>query len=41
MIEIGQVDNRLAIEYNTGVYLFKKPKNNFNEFWKSQIKGFY
>jgi len=38
MIEIGQVENPLAIEYNTRVYLFKKPKSNFNEFWKSQIK---
>jgi hypothetical protein len=41
MIEIGQVDNSLAIEYNTKVYLFKKPKNNFNDFWKGQIKGYY
>ncbi|HBZ66505.1 MAG TPA: hypothetical protein DEO70_06680 [Bacteroidales bacterium] len=41
MIEIGQVDNALAIEHKTRVYLFKKPKANFNEFWKSQIKGYY
>ncbi len=41
MIEIGQVDNCLAIEYNTKVYLFKKPNNNFNEFWKGQINGYY
>ena len=41
MIEIGQVDNRLAIEYNTKVYLFRIPKSNFNKFWKGQINGYY
>lgn len=40
MIEIGLVNNALAVEYNTRIYLFKKPNNNFNEFWKSQIKGY-
>jgi hypothetical protein len=40
MIEIGKVGNQLAIEYNTKIYLFKNPKNNFNEFWKGQIVGY-
>jgi hypothetical protein len=40
MIEIGKVNNQLAIEYNTKVYLFKKPKGNFNKFWKSQINAY-
>ena len=40
MIEIGSVNNRLAIEYNTKIYLFKNPKSDFNEFWKGQISGY-
>jgi hypothetical protein len=40
MIEIGSVDNKLAVEYNTQIYLFKRPKNNFNDFWKAQIVGY-
>ena len=38
MIEIGSVSNPLAIEYNTKIYLFRKPRHDFNEFWKKQIK---
>jgi hypothetical protein len=41
MIEIGKVENQLAIEYDTRIYLFKKPKDNFNEFWRRQISGYY
>jgi hypothetical protein len=37
MIEIGSVGNKLAIEYNTKVYLFRNPRSDFNEFWKGQI----
>jgi len=40
MIEIGSVDNKLAVEYKTKIYLFKRPKNNFNDFWKEQIGGY-
>lgn len=40
MIEIGKVSNTLAIEYNTHIYLFRKPRMNFNTFWKEQIKGY-
>lgn len=38
--EVGRVSNPYAIEYNTRVYLFSKPKGNFNDFWKGQIKGY-
>jgi hypothetical protein len=37
MHEIGYVRNNLAIEFNTKVYLFKKPKKDFNIYWKDQI----
>jgi hypothetical protein len=40
MTEIGNVGNKLAIEYNTKVYLFKKPKSDFNVFWREQISGY-
>jgi hypothetical protein len=40
MAEIGSVQNRMAIEYNTKIYLFKNPKSNFNDFWKKQIKPY-
>ena len=40
IIEIGTVENSLAIEYGTKIYLFKKPKSNFNDFWKEQIKAY-
>lgn len=40
MIEIGSVNNPLAIEYNTKIYLFKNPKYNFNDFWKEQIRPY-
>lgn len=40
MIEIGSVENPLAIENGTKIYLFKNPKSDFNEFWKSQTEGF-
>ena len=32
MVEIGRVDIPLAIEYGTRIYLFRKPKSDFNEF---------
>jgi hypothetical protein len=38
-VEIGTVENSLAIEYGTKIYLFKNPKSDFNEFWKGQIRG--
>jgi hypothetical protein len=38
-IEIGTVENPLAIEYGTKIYLYKNPKSDFNEFWKEQING--
>ena len=37
MTEIGSVSNKMTIEYNTKVFLFKNPKADFNEFWKGQI----
>jgi hypothetical protein len=37
MHEIGYVKNSLAIEFNTKIYLFKKPKKDFNIYWKDQI----
>ncbi len=40
MIEIGSVNNPLAIEYNTKIYLFKNPKSDFNDFWKGQIRPY-
>ena len=40
MAEVGSVANPLAIEYDTRIYLFKKPKSNFNDFWKDQISGY-
>jgi hypothetical protein len=40
MVEIGNVGNPLAIEYNTKIYLFKKPKRDFNDFWKQQISEY-
>jgi hypothetical protein len=40
MIEIGSVENSLAIEYGTKIYLFQDPKSNFNAFWKDQISGY-
>jgi hypothetical protein len=36
MIEVGNVNNNLAIEYNTKIYLFRKPKGDFNAFWRGQ-----
>lgn len=38
-VEIGTVENPLAIEYGTKIYLYKNPKSDFHEFWKEQIKG--
>jgi hypothetical protein len=38
--EIGFVENKMAIEYQTHVYLFSKPKADFNNFWKLQIKPY-
>lgn len=32
MVEIGHIDNQMAIEYDTRIYLFKNPKGNFNDF---------
>jgi MFS family permease len=40
MIVIDSVQNRMAIEYRTKIYLFKNPKSDFNEFWKGQIKPY-
>jgi hypothetical protein len=40
MIEIGSVENRMAIEYDTRIYLFRNPRSDFNEFWKGQISGY-
>jgi hypothetical protein len=40
MTEIGSVENKMAVEYNTKVYLFKYPKSDFNEFWKGQISAY-
>jgi hypothetical protein len=40
-IEIATVENPLAIEYGTKIYLFRNPKSDFNEFWKGQTSGFY
>jgi MFS family permease len=40
MIEIDSIQNRMAIEYRTKIYLFKNPKSDFNEFWKGQIKSY-
>ena len=40
MIEIGNIENELAIEYNTKIFLFRKPGGSFNDFWKGQIGGF-
>jgi hypothetical protein len=40
MIEIGSVENSLAIEYGTKIYLFQDPRSNFNAFWKDQISGY-
>jgi len=37
MTEIGSVSNKMAIEYNTKVFLFKNPKADFNEFWKDRF----
>jgi hypothetical protein len=37
MHEIGYIKNNLAIEFNTKIYLFKKPKKDFNIYWKNQI----
>ena len=36
MIEVGNVNDSLAIEYNTKIYLFRNPKGDFNVFWKGQ-----
>lgn len=40
MIEIGSVGNRMAIEYNTKIFLFRNPRSNFNDFWKGQIRPY-
>lgn len=40
MIEIDSVQNRMAIEYKTKIYLFRNPKSDFNEFWRGQIKPY-
>ena len=34
---IGQVQDTLAREYGTGVWLCKNPGSSFNEFWKHRI----
>jgi hypothetical protein len=39
MIVVGQVNNPLAIEHGTTIFLFKNPKHNFNDFWKVQTRG--
>jgi hypothetical protein len=36
--EIGRINNPLAREYGTQVYLCKKPNQSFNQFWKARIK---
>ena len=38
--QITRVNNPLAIEYNTKIYLFRNPKSDFNEFWKGQIRPY-
>jgi hypothetical protein len=40
MIEIGSVQNKMAIEYDTKIYLFKSPKSDFNNFWKVQTGAY-
>jgi hypothetical protein len=40
MIEIGSVENRMAIEYGTKIILFRNPKSDFNDFWKGQISPY-
>jgi hypothetical protein len=40
MKEIGSVENRMAIEYGTKVFLFRNPKSDFNDFWKGQISPY-
>lgn len=37
MIEIGSVENSLAIEFGTKIYLFQNPKSNFNAFWQTEL----
>ncbi len=39
-VEIGTVENSLAIEFDTKIYLFKNPKSDFNEFWKGQTSRY-
>lgn len=34
--EIGRITNPLAREFGTGVFLCKKPRGSFNEFWKER-----
>ncbi len=38
MHEIGAVKNSLAIESDTKIYLFKKPKKDFNIYWEDQMQ---
>ena len=40
MIEIGSVENSLAIEFGTKIYLLQNPKSNFNPFWHDQISAY-
>ena len=40
MSEISSVENKMAIEYKTKIYLFKNPRSDFNDFWKGQISPY-
>lgn len=35
--KIGMIENPLAREYGTGVWLCTKPKANFNKFWEQRV----
>ncbi|MEI8113146.1 MAG: glycosyltransferase family 39 protein [Bacteroidia bacterium] len=37
--KIGQINNPLAREYGIGVFLCKKPRSSFNQFWESRLKS--
>jgi hypothetical protein len=34
---IGQIQNPLAREFGTGVWLCTKPNSSFNEFWRQRV----
>ncbi len=36
--KVGQIENPLAREHGTGVYLCRNPRHSFNAFWKERVK---